>query len=110
MPAVVNVKLKRLFGATFGELNRPPFATEVCVVLSLFSQLTVVPTETLMGLGLYAVLVSPDAPLTIVMVVLPAGAASGVDEGEVLLPQAETQITDKRIAHTRKDMMVGSLS
>ena len=97
----MNVKLKRLFGAMFGEVNSPPFETEVCVVLSLFNQLTVVPTDTLMGLGLYAVLVSPDAPLTIVIVVLPVGAASGVDDGDVLLPHAETQITDKRIAQTR---------
>jgi hypothetical protein len=43
------------------------------------------------------------------MLVLPAGAASGVDEGDVLLPHAETHITEKRIAQTRKDIVVGSL-
>ena len=46
------MKLKRLFGATFGEVKRPLFAAEVCVMLSLFSQLTVVPTDTVMGFGL----------------------------------------------------------
>jgi hypothetical protein len=52
VPAVANVKLNRLFGAMFCELKAPPFAVAVCVVLSLFNQLTVVPTDTVNGLGL----------------------------------------------------------
>lgn len=39
-----------------------------------------------------------------VMVVAPAGAGAGVDEGEVLLPHAETHTRHKRIAKTRTDM------
>jgi hypothetical protein len=105
----VKVKLKRAFGAMSCDVNKPVLATAVCVVVSLFSQLTVVPTVTVMGLGAYAVVVSKDAPLTMVIDVLPAGAFAGVPEGDVLLPHAEMKITDKRIAQTRRDMMVGSL-
>jgi hypothetical protein len=47
-----------------------------------------------------------DAPLTIVMVVAPAGAGAGVDDGEVLLPHAETHTRHKIIAKTRIDIMM----
>lgn len=53
VPFVVNVKLKRAFGAILPELNAAPLvATDVWVVLSLFNQLTVVPTATVAFPGL----------------------------------------------------------
>jgi hypothetical protein len=84
-PAVVKVKLNRLPGAIVGDAHAPLLAADVCDVLSPFSQLTVVPTETVIGLGEYAVFDSVDAPPTIVTVVLPAGAGSVVEgEGAVV--------------------------
>ena len=52
-------------GAITGELQAPPFAVEVCDVESLLVQVTVPPTETVIGLGLKAVVVIVDAPGTI---------------------------------------------
>ena len=53
VPFVVNVKLNRAFGAMLPELNAAPLvATDVCVVLSLFNQLTVVPAVTVVFPGL----------------------------------------------------------
>lgn len=99
-PAVVKVKLNRVPGAMLGDVHAPLLAAEVCVVLSLFSQLTVVPTETLIGFGEYAVLDSVDAPLTIVTVVLPAGAGSVV-EGDMELPHAVRQRAARSIGISR---------
>ena len=100
-PAVVNVKLNRLPGARLGDVHALLLATEVCVVLSLFSQLTVVPTETLIGLGEYAVLDSVDAPLTIITVVLPAGAGVVVEGDVEVLPHAVRQRAARRIGINR---------
>jgi hypothetical protein len=74
-----------------GEVHAPLFAADVCAVLSLLSQLTIVPTETLIGLGEYAVLDSVDAPLTIITVVLPAGAGVVVEGDVEVLPHAVRQ-------------------
>lgn len=52
-------------GAITGELQAPPFAVDVCDVESLLVQVTVPPTETVIGLGLKAVVVIVDAPGTI---------------------------------------------
>jgi hypothetical protein len=76
VPAVLNVVVKWLPGAMLPELHWPPSATDVCVVESLFTHETVVPIETLSGLGLYAVLVSVDEPFTIETGVPGAGPAS----------------------------------
>jgi len=81
-----------------------PSATDVCVVLSLFSQLTVVPTEIVKGFCPNAVVVNVDAPLGIATVVLPAGAGVGpVDgvEGEVYPPHAARHIVSMRVDATR---------
>ena len=61
-----------------------PSATDVWVVLSLLSQLIVVPAEMVSGLAPKAAVVSVDAPLGIVTLVLPAGAGVGVGEGDEL--------------------------
>jgi hypothetical protein len=52
-------------GAIEPESHAPVFDVDVCGVLSLFVQLTVVPTATLIGFGEYALVVSVDDPLTI---------------------------------------------
>ena len=52
-------------GAITGELQAPPFAVDVCDVESLLVHVTVPPTETVIGLGLKAVVVIVDAPMTI---------------------------------------------
>jgi hypothetical protein len=101
------VKLKRRPGARLGDAHPPLIDVELCVVLSLFSQLTVAPTETVMGLGEYAVLDSIEAPFTIVTVVLPAGAGSGVGEGdeELLPPHALRQRAAKKTAINLQNMV-----
>src|ERR1700686_2809935 len=52
-------------GAIGGEFQAPPFAVDVCVVASLLVHVTVPPAETVIGLGLKAVVVIVDAPVTI---------------------------------------------
>jgi hypothetical protein len=58
----------------------------VCVVLSLFNQLIVVPTAILIGLVPNAVVVNVDAPPGIETVVLPSGTGWGVADGDVAYP------------------------
>ena len=65
MPAVLNVKLNCPPGPISGEFHAPPVSLDVCVVVSLFTHVTVVPTGTFVGFGEKAVVVSTDAPLTI---------------------------------------------
>jgi hypothetical protein len=62
---VLKVVLKVAPGAIAPEFHWPAFATDVCVVESLFFHVTVLPTETVIGLGLYAVVVIVCAPGTI---------------------------------------------
>ena len=71
-----NVRLKVAPGAIVAESNAPPFAVDVCAVLSLFIHVTVPPTDTFTGFGAYAVVVRLDEPLTIETTV-PVGV--GVD-------------------------------
>jgi hypothetical protein len=52
-------------GAIGGEFQVPPFAVDVCDVESLLVHVTVPPAETVTGLGLKAVVVIVDAPMTI---------------------------------------------
>jgi hypothetical protein len=79
----------------------------VCVVLSLFNQLTVVPVETVIGLAPNAAVVNVELPLGIEIVVAPAGAALGEldgDEGEPYPPHAAMDVPMMRNAIARKDM------
>jgi hypothetical protein len=85
------------------EFQVPPSAIEVCVVLSLFNQLIVVPTEMVSGLVPNAVVVNVDAPPGIMTVVLTSGAAWDVGDGDVAYPPhpivpiaAKKRITFKR--------------
>jgi hypothetical protein len=74
------------------------------VVLSLFSQLMVVPTGTVSGFGPNALVVKVDAPLAIVTVVLPAGAGVGPLEGvdgALYPPHAARQSVSIRAETTR---------
>src|SRR5580700_1751161 len=64
-------------GAIGGEFQVPPFAVDVCDVESLLVHVTVPPTETVIGLGLKAVVVIVDAPTTI-------DAATLEPEGDVI--------------------------
>jgi hypothetical protein len=59
-----NVKLNCALGASVAP-KTPLSLVAVCVVESLFVQVTVVPAVTVSGFGLYAVVVSSSAPLTI---------------------------------------------
>jgi hypothetical protein len=88
------------------EFQAPPSAIDVCVVLSPFNQLIVVPTEMVSGLVPNAVVVNVDAPPGIVTVVLPSGAGWGVADGDVAWPPHPLmQIAAKRrIAFKRKIM------
>jgi hypothetical protein len=52
-------------GGITGEFQAPPFAVDVCDVESLLVHVTVPPTETVIGLGLKAVVVIVAAPGTI---------------------------------------------
>jgi hypothetical protein len=64
VPAVENVLLNVAPGAIFPELKDPSSAVAVCVVESLFVQVTDPPTEIETGFGEYAVVVSVDEPFT----------------------------------------------
>ena len=105
-PADWNVKLYLAPGAILPEVQAPPSAVDVCVVLSLFNQLIVVPTAILSGLVPNAVVVNTDAPPGIEIVVLPSGAGWEVADGDVAYPpHALMEIaTRRRIVFKRKLM------
>ena len=77
---MVKVKLKEFPGERLFELKAPWSAVTVCVTLSLFVQVTLVPTETLSVAGLKAKL----ATLTLEALPL-AGVAVGVCVGLLLV-------------------------
>jgi hypothetical protein len=89
----------------------PLTAVESCVDGSLFTHVTVVPIDTLSGLGEYAVVVRLLAPLTIVtvgVVLVGAGVRIGVGVGAavaLLLPQAVRQSPARRTTLRRTDML-----
>jgi hypothetical protein len=68
-------------GGIAPEFHAPLFAVDVCVVLSLFRQVTVPPTDTLIGFGLNAVDVSRLAFTTIDAETFAGGAGAGVGVG-----------------------------
>jgi len=80
VPADENVLEKLAPGAIDPEFQPPPSAVDVCVVLSLFIQVTVPPTETAIGFGTKAVEVKLLAPLGI-ETVTPPGVGDGVGDG-----------------------------
>src|SRR5947209_4270020 len=70
-------------GAIEPVANAPLSAVELCVEVSLFIHVTVVPAATVIGLGEYAVVVRVRAPATIEIVAV--GLGDGL-EGLELLP------------------------
>jgi hypothetical protein len=102
------VKLNRPPGGISPEDHWFPSAVDVCVVLSLLSQLIVVPAVIRSGFVPNAVVVCVDAPLEMVTIVLPAGAAVGVTEGlegELYREHAVMPIVVIRITTKRRDMI-----
>src|SRR5260221_5874054 len=96
-----------------GVAKRPLSALASCGATSLFTKLTTVPTATVRGLGEYAFVVRPKAPLVIVTVDVGvgagvgAGAGAGVGEGAgVELLQAVRHSPATRITANRIDMAV----
>src|SRR5580693_8549467 len=84
--------LKVAPGAITGELQAPPFAVDVCDVESLLVHVTVPPTETVIGLGLKAVVVIVDAPGTIEAATL---EPEDGDVGELVDGEEEPHATEK---------------
>jgi hypothetical protein len=68
-------------GGIAPEFHAPLFEVDVCVVLSLFRQVTVPPTATVIGFGLNAVEVSRLAFTAIDAETFAGGAGAGVGEG-----------------------------
>jgi hypothetical protein len=66
VPVEENVRLNDPPGAIEPEFHAPASATDVCVTLSLFIHITVVPAVTVSGFAPNAVVVNVDAPLGIV--------------------------------------------
>jgi hypothetical protein len=84
-----------------------PTAVDVWVVLSLLSQLIVVPAGIVSGFAPNAAVVCADAPLEMVTVVLPAGAGVGVPDGAdgaLYPPHAARPIDKLRMVVMRRDM------
>ena len=82
VPGDEKVLLKLAFGAILPEFHAPVSETDVCVVLSPLTHVTVVPMETVIGFGLNAVVVMVDAPATIVT---DDPVPDGVGDGLVLV-------------------------
>ena len=74
-PVLVNVRVKILPGAMLPEFQAPPSAVDVCGTESVLVHATVAPAVTVIGLGVYAVLVRVEAPAPIVMAVAQIGRA-----------------------------------
>src|SRR5512141_470369 len=90
------------------ELNAPPSAADVCVVLSLFTHVTVPPRDTVIGFGLYAVVVRVLAPAAIVTPE-PDDVGAGLDGVEEDPPQPATP-TASAARKTSEARMVPVLS
>ena len=119
LPAVESVTLAVPPGWMNGVANLPLSAFASCVVMSLFTNVTVVPTATLTGFGEYAVDERLNAPLTIATLdVEPDGAGVGAGVGVgagagllgagVELLQAAMQSAARRTAESRIDMPEGA--
>jgi hypothetical protein len=111
------VKLKLPPGGTLGDAHTPVDDVDVWVSISLLTQVTVAPTDTVAGFGTYAVVVNPVAPRGIEIVNgvgVPPGEGVGVGVGvgvgaagvvDELLPQpaaSMAQVTRARVRDTRR--------
>src|ERR1700685_1379587 len=79
-------------GGITGEFQAPPFAVDVCEMESWLVHVTVPPTETVIGLGLKAVVVIVDAPGTIDAATL---EPEDVGIGEAVDGEEEPQAIEK---------------
>ena len=77
LPAVFRVTLAEPPGFITGVVNPPLSARASCGATSLFTKVTVEPRATVTGLGVYAVVVRPNAPFVMVIVVEAAGGGVG---------------------------------
>src|SRR5512144_242176 len=89
------------------ELNAPPSAADVCVVLSLFTHVTVSPRDTVIGFGLYAVVVRVLAPATMVMPE-PDGVGEGLDglDGVEEYPPPQPASPTANVASKKSDVRI----
>lgn len=111
MPRDWNAKLNWPLGWITPESQVPPLAVDVWAVLSLFLHITVVPTEMFRGFGEYAVVVSVDAPLTMLALVLEPegkGIGEGDGAGDVLLPHPMETVKTIMAMVIRSDMLSSS--
>jgi hypothetical protein len=88
---------------------------DVWVIVSLFIHVTIVPFAIVRGFGLYAVVLSPAAPLTI-ETVDPDGDGAGEGDdgddgvvGDELEAQAEMKTSEAMMNATRTDMQISLL-
>jgi hypothetical protein len=102
VPVEENVRLNDPPGAIEPEFHAPASATEVCVTLSLFTHMMVVPDVTVSGFAPNAVVVMVEAPLGMV------ADADGPDGDVVVVVeslQAAAQTTASATSNTRINMM-----
>lgn len=99
----MNVRVNRPPGEMVPESHAPLLPVDVCAVLSLFVQVTLPPTATVVVLGENAVVVSTDAPLTIDTGVPVAPPCTEVGDEE-LDPQPDTA---SRPASRRNRSLIG---
>src|SRR5579872_4074710 len=97
----MNAVLKLPPGAIGGDVHAPLFATDVCVTESLLTQVTLLPTATVIGFGANAVDVSVDAPLTMATLLPPPDVGVVGDDDE---PQAVVTARTQMATATRKLM------
>jgi hypothetical protein len=83
LPAVANLTLAEPPGWMIGVAKLPLSARASCAATSLFVNVTVEPTATVTGLGAYAFVVRPKAPLTMLIAVVPVAGGVGVGVGVV---------------------------
>jgi len=118
VPAVWSVTLAEPPGEIKGVRKLPLLAAASCVVESLFTHVTVAPTDTVSGFGENAVVVRVEAPATIETVVplgvgvgdgVGAGVGDGAGAGFELPPQALRQSAVRRMTLKRVTMLIRSL-
>ena len=116
VPAVWSVTLAEPPGEIKGVRKLPLLAAASCVVESLFTHVTVAPTDTVSGFGENAVVVRVEAPATIDTVVpdgggvgVGVGVGEGAGAGFELPPQALRQSAVRRMRLKRVTMLIRSL-
>jgi hypothetical protein len=118
-PGDGNVKLKLPPGGMFGEPHTLIVDVLVWESISLFTHVTVAPTDTVPGFGTYAVVVNPVAPRGMEIVNgagVPTGTGRGVGVGTtgvvdgLLLPQPAARTAKAARATATDTKRIGTLS